>query len=262
MTWQLEKQYFDLQTPDGRLLIGYRAAFGRSLWRVGYGACLRKEPGRPAETRQSLHTGAMVRTDDGAEWRNSALDLTGRWEVRRDPAPELTLDHPEGQIRWRVGGAAVPARIDIADGQPLTGIGYWETLTMTLAPWRLPFPELRWGRFLADNGRDYLIWVGWLGGEKEEKSLWSESGRTPGPPVFAEEGLRYQGGRLNFLSSEVIRSGPLFKSLAGRGGRLAGLLPGGLGRALEHKWFSRARRLDADGRSLDGWAVHEVVYWR
>lgn len=111
---------------------------------------------------------------------------------------------------------------------------------MSIAPWRLPFPELRWGRFLADQGRFHLVWVAWLGGESEERRLWSPEAELSGLDFEAEKGLICDSGCLEFNSLEVLRQGPLFKTLSGPLAIGACLLPGGLGRACESKWFSRA----------------------
>src|SRR2546423_3960326 len=53
------------------------------------------------------------------------------------------------------------ARSGISFGGRLEGLGYAERLTMTIPPWRLPFEELRGGRFLSDG--DALVWINWRG---------------------------------------------------------------------------------------------------
>jgi hypothetical protein len=42
---------------------------------------------------------------------------------------------------------------------------------------------------------------------------------------------------------------------------LGRLLPGSLFNIEEQKWRSRGR-LTAEGKSSEGWAIHEVVHWK
>lgn len=275
MTWKIEKHYFDLQTRDGQSFIGYRGLWGTPRLRLPYGAWLWKQPGQAAVFKQSLSagelTGGVEPTGPGPEapagltWINRRLGLAGTWTGQGD-GPSLRLESEQGYIDWRVLGAACPARVCVGD-RAMSGLGYWEKVELSLAPWRLPFPELRWGRFLADEGGFYLVWVAWLGGKPEERRLWSPEGELAGLAFESEaggleNGLNCEGGRLEFSSLDVLRQGPLFKTLGGRLSAAARLLPGDLGRAYEAKWFSRAAWRTEGGQDIYGWAIHEKVSWR
>ena len=261
MNWQLEKTYFDLQSADGTALIGYRAAFGGRRLKLPYEAWLLKRPGRPAVLKQTVKSGALKVDDQGVEWRNNRLGIHGRWAGGPEAWPRLQADFPEGRIDWQVRGAAVPVRLNFGRGDWFQGLGYWENLKMTLPPWRLPFPELKWGRFLSDDASLWLVWVAWLGGPQEEKRLWSAQGEL-GALSFLGSGLTCRGGRLDFVTSEILRQGELFKSLGASAAVCSKLLPHGLGRTVEDKRLSRSRWLPEGGRAVEGWSIHETVYWR
>lgn len=260
MNWKLEKYYFDLQTADGTVLIGYRGGFGCRSPRLPYEAWLIKRPGQKAICRQTMRGGRISEDHQSLNWANPHLGIVGRWPRSGREAPGLRLETGAGHIDWRVNGLAVPATVELGDGTAFSGLGYWEKLEMTLPPWRLPFPELRWGRFLADDGPKALVWVAWLGGERDERRVWSADGELNGLEFF-DDGLRHDDGRLDFISSEAVRQGPLFRTLWGAGSVLSRLLPGGLGQAHEAKWFSRAKWFSPGGPA-EGWAVHETVHWR
>lgn len=260
MNWKLEKYYFDLQTADGTAVIGYRGGFGPRSPRLPYEAWLVKRPGQKALGRQGLRGGQLSGGQRNLQWNNKFLGISGQWSGLEGPGPGLRLESEAGHIDWRVHGLAVPARVEFDDGPAFSGLGYWEKLEMTLPPWRLPFPELKWGRFLADDGQKSLVWVAWLGGEREERRLWSSTGALGGLKFF-ENGLSHDGGRLDFTATEVVRQGPLFRTLWGPLSGLSRLLPGGLGKAREAKWFSRAQWLSPGGLAR-GWAIYETVYWR
>lgn len=257
MNWRLEKYYFDFQDSEGRLFIGYRGRLSCGRFSLPYEALLHKRPGQDLDFKQKLSAGLFEDRGTEANWR--CFGLNGHWAAAEGPQPGLKFSSQDGEINWRVRNLAARPTLRF-DGREAseTGLGYWEKLEMSLPPWKLPFPELRWGRFLADTGGRALVWTAWLGGAKEEKRLWSEAGELSGLH-FEDEGLSHSRGRLDFTSRELIRGGSLFKNLGGALAPLARLLPGRLSQTREHKWFSRAVLSDAEGVRHDGWAVHEIV---
>lgn len=259
MPWKLDKYYFDLQSPDGRIWIGYRASLEFRGLRLPYSASIFKAPGLKTELRQSLRRGGLSTSPQGARWSNRAFKCDYQAPVFEQARPGLKFENEDGRIDWQVQGFGGMGRLSLPAGL-MEGRSYWERLKLTLPPWKLPFPELKWGRFLPDEGGPGLVWVAWLGGASEERRLWLGPEARPGLEFF-EGGLGYDGGRLKFEQSEAIRQGPLFKNLGGALTPLARLLPGGLGQAFEAKWFSRATLEGSSGQSR-GWAVHETVNWR
>ena len=66
-------------------------------------------------------------------------------------------------VRWRCLQPRSRATVNLASGKVVKGLGFLERLDMTLAPWKLPIQELRWGRFLSD--RESLVWIDWRGSQ-------------------------------------------------------------------------------------------------
>lgn len=261
MNWMLEKLYFDLQTPDGTAFIGYRAELKAGCICMPYAASLLKKSGQNPLIRQSLLRGRITAENDETRWQHKHLGLTGRWRPGNEGLPYFRADYSQGFIDWKVLGAGVSAQVRFQDGSVISGSGYWEKMLMTLPPWCLPFPELKWGRFLADDGENYLVWVAWLGGNDELCRLWSRTGELAGLD-FKPDGLSFSDGILTFSGNEILRAGPLFKSLCGPLNGLAAIFPNGLGQAREDKYFSRALWTRPNGEPLPGWAIHETVFWR
>jgi hypothetical protein len=109
----------------------------------------------------------------------------------------------------------------------LTGVGYAESLDLTVGPSRLPFHELRWGRHLSPEHA--VVWIAW---DHSADTRWAW----------------VDGVAQGFSPARDLR---LWDSRDVRDRHIFGLH--------EHKQVSRSA-IVRDGVSLDsGWAIHEVV---
>lgn len=264
MRFELKKWYLDCTAPDGSAFIGYAAALRWGWIPFHYGAVLLALPGLPPRQRQSFSAGAIEHHDSPASpgliaWRHPRLRVAGEWTGGDAHAPVQLYSSPAGGIEWRCLAANAQARVALPDGAELCGHGYAECLHLTLPPWRLPFKELRWGRFISDHGDAHRVWIDWRGG-LDRRWAWSESGPLD-PRSISEQRVDDAHGSLLLTQSRSLRDAPLAGSLLG-GARLMGrLLPNGLGRATESKWLSRGLLQNGPAQA-QGWAIHEVVKWR
>ncbi len=131
---------------------------------------------------------------------------------------------------------------------------------MTIPPWRLPIRELRWGRFLADDGRASAVWIDWRG----PRAL-SFAAANGAPCAAAEIGetrvvLGDPPATVDMTDPRVLRDGPLARTVLGRIPGLRKRLPVRILETRETKWLSRGA-LEREGIRRAGWAVHEVVRW-
>jgi hypothetical protein len=129
---------------------------------------------------------------------------------------------------------------------------------MTLKPWRLPFNELWWGRFISPS--HVLVWIDWRGSvdrtwvfandiERRRATIGQNSVELPDDGLV----LAIDGGR-------VLRSGSLAKTALHSLRAVVALLPRWR-TAHETKWLSRGTFTDPNVTSA-GWVIHEVVRWR
>jgi hypothetical protein len=159
-------------------------------------------------------------------------------------------------IHWHCVAPRADATVRIG-GDVVQGQAYAEHLTMTLKPWRLPFDELWWGRFLSPT--DTLIWIQWRGA-------------TPGTWVWVNGAERRRAGVtedrvelpedgvvLDLRGGRVLRSGRLVTTALRSIRAFAALIPNWR-TAHETKWLTRGTLSGQDTTST-GWAVHEVVRW-
>jgi hypothetical protein len=176
--------------------------------------------------------------------------------VRQADSIERTLlDNEAGRVHWHCLSPRADATVRIAD-RTVRGLGYAERLVMTVKPWRLPFNELRWGRFLSSD--DYLIWIDWRGGLSRTWAFLNGTERQ-GAVVTDQSVSLDDEVRLAMEEDRMIRSGSL-SNTALRSLRAAASLVPRWRRAHESKWIARGTLQKVSGSST-GWALHEVVRW-
>jgi hypothetical protein len=142
-------------------------------------------------------------------------------------------------------------------GRRFSGLGYVESLGMTLPPTQLPFQTLRWGRHLSSAHS--LVWIDWSG-ERPGQWVWLDGVRQHGV-IFGTDGtLALPGGRrLALHDPRDIRNQPVLPSLLTALPGIAQHLAGSLGTLHEHKMIARSA-LHVGLLPLDsGWTMHEVV---
>ncbi len=226
MMFRLSKWYLDCVSSDGEAFIGYSAELSWGERRLSY---VGRVGGGSSLTRES----PPRLTEDGVKWESQALGLRGTW-TGSDPLPEVSLF--QGAVLWQV--LRPRARVVLEGG--MQGWGYAERVELQRIPWKLDLGELRWGRFTSPDRS--LIWVGWEGG-----LLVYRDGLQLPEARLQDDGLSWPGGSLRLEPGQVLRQGPLARTVP----VLASLVPAGL---REQKWVSKAWLDDQEG-----WAIHEVV---
>ena len=144
------KWYCDCVTDQGDAFIGYWARLRRGLASVPYAATIWKPAAKPAVEQRTLRrTTAPVSTSGGLHWNCRRLGLRATWTLRAIPYSRTLLQTPDASIVWRCRFPCADARVDLDGGNQLSGLGYAEQLDVALKRMRMPFQEIRWGRFLS-----------------------------------------------------------------------------------------------------------------
>lgn len=242
--FHLQKWYLDCVTPTGELLIGYVATLRWGAFRAAYAATVELDA-QGVRQRQLHRAGQVTRTGEHLVLDVPGLKLLGLWTGTHGSGPQVLHAADDGRITWDV--LALPARVDVRSGdRRLQGAGYAEVLTLSVPPWRLPFADLGWGRFVADDAATGFTWVEW---RDASGTLLLE--RTWGASAPVRHGMR-------LAATRPIRQGLVSDSLLGRLAPLKRLLPRGLREVTEQKYLSRGTLTDG----TTGWVVHEEVLWR
>ncbi len=256
--FRLDKWYFDCVTTDGAVLIGYAAKLKWGLLKLSYGARITKPHDGPLLQKQSLSFGRVVEKPDCIGWSNDALSVGGSWSGGRGIGTTVLFDGPDGVVEWQCLGAnsAVSAQVG---GVAIEGLGYAEKLSMTIAPWKLPFNELRWGRYISEDRNDYAVWID-VRGEVSRNWTWMNGSRSAVGTVD-DGAVRAEGGSLTFESSQPIRRENVARTILGRFQFLAKLLPRQVRAIQEDKRLSSCV-LTSGASESRGFSVNEVVVWQ
>jgi hypothetical protein len=257
--FRLSKWYTDLVSEDGAAFIGYWARMRWGPVVIPYAATLYRPVGGPNRERFSIRrcSGPRIRNRE-LRWNCRRLHLGGVWTGRSPAIHRKLLETADGSITWSCHIPSADARVDLA-GRILSGQGYAEHLDMYVKPWRLPFDELRWGRFVS--AEDALTWIEWRG---EESASWCfHNGSELEGVIVDSDRIQLPGDReaLELRDATVLRDGRLAETaLRVVPGTSLWLHPR-VRDAHETRWLARGE-LRMGSRSTSGWVMHEVVRLR
>lgn len=257
--FDLLKWYLDVVTSDGAVVILYAARLRWARLVLRYASLLVDDAGGQRTERATTGRIEAPHSLHGEiSWQNIDLDVQGQWCSDVPPIQEALLSTRSGDIRWACrmprGHATVRCGQTIYDG-----MGYAESLRLTIPPWKLPIRTLHWGRYTSASHS--LVWIDWEGPEHRR---WTWLDGQPQPLATLTEsgvaGLDSQG-ELRFADGRDIRDRRVLRAVGA-------VLPAPLRRAAgplagmhERKRVSRAAFV-CRGRPVEvGWALHEVVTW-
>jgi hypothetical protein len=254
--FRLRKWYLDVVSERGTALILYAARVEWGRFGLDYASVLHAGDGPAREAQTIRHVERPRLRGDAIAWSSDTLHVRGRWE-RDAPEIQRTLaSGPDGVIEWTCHMPRARATVRSGDEQ-ISGLGYVESLSLTVPPSKLPFRTLRWGRHLSH--RHSLIWIEWTG-QDAQRWIWldGDEQRTATLEDGAPSCLA-GGAALRFADARDVRNRDVLGSLTGVSGALTRRVAGGIGGLHEHKQLSRSS-IVTGGRALDeGWALHEVV---
>lgn len=257
--FNLTKWYLDCTDELGNSAIIYWGRLQLGALDLSYASVLGIPMGAPCTEFRSILPSpgpALTRRKgvDGVHMESIALDVEGHWIPQADPIKATLLERPDGRIQWTC--IAPQARVDLrVQGKKLQGVGYVERLDMTLAPWKMPFRVLRWGRAIA--ARRSAVWIDWEG-DYPRHDLWT-NGTHCEHACISDDRVQSQDFSIELDRSRVIREGPIGSTALARIPGLRSVAPASLLDSREHKWLSRAAFCGGSRDGASGWAIHERV---
>ena len=245
---ELAKWYLDVTTDDGRAAIVYVARL-RVLGVSLHAQALLVHGARGTRSRWVLLPGRPPRAEGSRlSFRSLALGVDIRLAAVDPPFATRLLATPSGALDWECRIPRGEAEVRVGR-ETFRGLGYAELLRSTLAPWELPFRELRWGRLLSPAGG--ITWIDARGGHPLRLAL--RDGRPAALDRCGDHAVAVGGESHRLEPLATLRDAPLSRTLPAP---LRRALPRvGLGLA-ETKWLSRGAVGGAPGL-----AIHEVVRW-
>jgi hypothetical protein len=253
----LTKWYVDAVDARGRAAILYSTALCWGSARVGWHGLSVCEPDGGVSHRTSVGPMPLPSRAGGRlAWRADSLGCAVNCAPTVPSFAERLLDRTDGVVEWRCEAPAATVDVSLADAAPLSGAGYAERVTLTCPPWRLPIEELRWGRWVSDDGSRSLVWIDWRGPVPRTDVFLD--GKPQASPAVAEGEVRAGEVRLAPASRRPLYSRSVGSALAGLGPLLS-MLPASWLDVEDAKWIGRARLDGPDGVIDEGWYIDERV---
>ena len=250
---QLSKWYLDCVTDSGNAFVVYVGDLHWGPVHMHYSSLLRGEGNRVTQHNSLRKPSMPALNGNSISWSSDHFDTSATWQSGADEVRETVFTSEEGSVEWH---CLMP--IANVHAKAYSGLGYVEHLTMTVAPWKIPIQNLRWGRF--GSASDWIVWIDWQG-EFSKKILY-RNGRSVSASTLDDQQITFDdGSRLTMDRSLILRNGPLETTALSSIPGVSKIFPVRLLQVKERKWRSRAK-LECPGRSpVEGWAIHEIVSW-
>jgi hypothetical protein len=254
----LDKTYLDCVDDAGNCFIFYSATMKFLFLKFNYSGYIFSDENNHVTTYQSyFHKSAINSENQGLGFSNAHFKIRGYWGKSDNQLESLLYRNASGIVSWNCHHPLSKCNITFQNHQ-FSGLGYAETLSLSIKPWELPIDELKWGRFLAAG--IVIIWIQWLGEYPVNKIYMN--GIEFNDATFASETVIFNGmkNRLTFSDSSVIRQArfsdhlsnvPWFKILINKA----------ILSSLESKYKSKTIFEDGSGEIHHGWSIFEVVKW-
>lgn len=210
--------------------------------------------------RSSLAKSPMPsRSSDHITWTAPALECSVDAGANQPAAALRLFETTTGFVDWRCEAPLADVVIQVAGSAPLRGIGYVESLELTIPPWQLPIRELRWGRWAASECAHSIVWIDWRG---ESPRNWVLIDGVPAPVLdIRDDRVDLTTSALTLASANTLSARAIEDILTGIP-PLRAIVPRSLLHFREVKWVSRGTWRRPDEPDAEGLALHERVVLR
>lgn len=257
----LQKWFLDCITDDGNAMIFYAAKLKWKRWEVPYSSWLSYNAKTGLTQKSSYRSVKLPEIkDDVISWNGKTFKVSGTWKALASSIHDRLYNSEEGNLDWKCYQPMSKVHLKVNDKE-ITGIGYAEELRLTIAPWKIPMNELRWGRYLSQENQ--LVWIElvgekkqqwtWFNGEKIENVLIKDDTITiPSKDICLELDRRIELGaekKILKVVKDLLNYIPDFNKA----------MTTNFLTADEFKWLSYAV-LKKSGKIINsGWAIHEFI---
>lgn len=258
--FRLEKHYLDCIDEDGNCFIIYQADLEYYLIRFAYsGLVFSGLRGKTIEKSSLRKRVAGSSLEFFPEFENLLLGISGTLKRKDQAIPPFTFkDLQNHELLWDCHHPKLSCEIKYHNCT-YTGLGYAETLHLTIKPWNLPLTELKWGRFLSESIT--ITWINWKGNHPVNKIILN--GEEYNDAVFESERIIF-GAEIYCLTFEnvaIIRKGTL-ENLLSKIPWLRIILPGSILKLSETKYKAKSTFGINSVIKATGWSLFENVLWK
>ena len=255
--FSLTKWYIDCVAPDGRSAIGYWLSVSWKGLHFSFTGLAAHTPGSPPRFWQR-RTRAVEPARAGGlfEWQDPDLGVTARGQARQPPFGLRLVDDERGMAAWECVACPAGLSVELPDHETIAGLGYVERLTIGFPPWGLRIDDLRWGRWIAADGEQSVVWIDWQGRDRLT-AVWVDGARDPKGSV-RDDGVALSEGGLTIAEPRQLHHRALREVLGGFA-PMTSLVPGAWLGVEDCKSLGRGTLDRPGGQPVSGWAVYEHV---
>jgi hypothetical protein len=258
MNFSLKKYYVDFVTCEGYYFIGYSARLSFGRIKINYSATLHHPSILGVNAGPALSArDAPVENDSTLTWRSSRLGFDGQWQ-RLAAAEKLVLhESTSGIVEWDCRQPAAQAKLATSSGTTFHGLGYVESLNLTMPPWQLGLQTLLWGRFASDSHS--VVWIQWWG--EHTLTVVICDGERISNAQISDNRVGCDGFELSFEPAITIREDSIGETLVSKIPSILKVAPIEFLGGREQKYLSRGQLKFCSGSHDTGWVIHERVSW-
>ncbi|MBL7789075.1 MAG: hypothetical protein JNL75_04490 [Chitinophagales bacterium] len=257
--FNLEKKYFDVIDNNGNCFIAYWAELYILIIKINFSSIIINNSENITTEKVSLTKTDKPNQDNDFTFKNKKLGITFVFNGKKTGVKEeLYQNIQEEKLVWDCHHPLASVSL-YYDGINYRGLGYSETIHMSLAPWELPIDELRWGRYLSQDTS--IVWIEWKGSNPLRKIYYNSSYYEDGS--IDNEKLVFGSGKYQvyFLSPSVIYEGKISNHLKNLNW-LKWIINKRILETIEVKFKSKAIFKVNDSMMNTGWSLYEIVKWK
>jgi hypothetical protein len=253
----LGKTYFDCVDDAGNCFILYSATIKFFLFKIYYSAFIFSDQQDHITEQSTFHKSTITTEKQLLTFFSRRLKISGNWRATTGSVESQLYSNSNGIVNWDCHHPLAQCNL-IYNNHSFSGLGYAETLFLSIKPWHLPIDELRWGRFLAPGMA--IIWIQWAGKNPINKIYLN--GEEFNDALHSDKTIMFNKGtnQLLFSSISLIRQVKFGDHLA-RLPLLKLLVNKAMLHSLESKYKAKTTFTDVSGVVHQGWSIFEIVKW-
>lgn len=257
--FKLKKHYADLIDDSGNCFIVYHAELEFFFIHFYYGALIFSDSGDTIYQASTYIKTSIQQTSEEFYFHSKKLGIEGKWMKSGEGILlHLYKDQNKHELIWNCHHPKAKTEIYYNDNA-YRGLGYAETLTLTLKPGNLPFVELYWGRYLSDT--DCIIWIIWKGSYPVNRLFYNN--QEYNDTIIEDDRIVFGNGafQLVFRKISILRKGELSEVLA-RMPWLKVLFKRNILNSIENKYKAKSHFYKELKEVSAGWSIYESVQWK
>jgi hypothetical protein len=185
------------------------------------------------------------------------LGFDGQWQRLAAAEKRVLHESTSGIVEWDCQQPSSRVQLASKSGATYYGLGYVESLNLTIPPWQLGLQTLLWGRFTSDNHS--VVWIQWQG--KHALTVLICDGERISKAQISENNIRCDDFELSLETAATIREDSIGETLISKIPSILKVAPIEFLGGKEQKYLSRGQLKLGDGSHHTGWVIHERVNW-